>query len=431
MSATTKHNPNQFAVFFKRKSRNMKSVITREGIYFLFVVLVILIGSLIREINPMLLLSAFLCAPLFIAWRMGRRSLKKIRIRRRLPNQVFAGEPFIVHLEANNENRKRWFSFSCWGLVVADRIRPVREHEDENSQAEEKPYEPAVYFEYIRNGKSVRKSYAGRIPQRGRYRVGPFLVQTRFPFGFFRHWFEQTTKEAERDEFCVYPKLGRISSRWQARQHEAVESQQRRRFRPSRITGEFLAVRRWQRGDAKRWIHWRASARHGEPFVRQFEKNQNRDSAILIDLYQNPNETISDDLRQRENFELAISFTATLVSEATKRGGCDLFFAASRPNEDYLAGPVSLPLVENILHRLALAEPDSNDSLGKTLIKSLSQIDPSADLILVTPHSINLTTSSRFDAVRNDPRFRVVLQRLRIVNTSDPALGEFFSMEDF
>ncbi|MDR3197302.1 MAG: DUF58 domain-containing protein [Planctomycetaceae bacterium] len=401
----------------------MKTAISREGIYFLFIVVVILAGSVIREVNPMLLFAAFLCAPLVIAWRLGRRSLRGLQVRRILPMQIFAGEPFIVHLETSNPKPQSRWSLSGWGIVVVDRIQPLR-NDSKEKQEKIKPYEPAVYFEYVPNGQTRKKSYAARLPQRGRYKIGPAMISTRFPFGFFRHWREQPIAHGENTEFCVYPKLGKFSTQWRTRQHEANENQQRNQYRPARVSGEFLGVRRWQRGDSKKWIHWRAWAKHQEPVVRQFEQNQNRDCAVLIDLHQKeePNEI------QRENFELAVSFTATLVSELTRRGGCNLFFSTNTGYNDYLYGPICLPIVESVLYRLALAEPSSEDGLAQTLFKAVSQIDPSAELILITPASLDLQQSPRFRENQADPRFRAIFQRVRIIDTSSSDLETIFSV---
>jgi uncharacterized protein (DUF58 family) len=401
----------------------MKTAFSREGVYFLFIVLVVLIGSIIREVNPMLLFAAFLFAPLIIARRLGRRSLRGLRVQRILPMQIFAGEPFIIYLEATNPRPKNWWSLSSWGVVVVDRIRPIQ-NDDIEKQDKVKPYEPAVYFEYIPNGQTRKKSYAGRLPRRGRYKIGPAMISTRFPFGFFRHWTEQPVSPGETIEFCVYPKLGKLSAQWKTRQHEANESQMRHRYRPARISGEFLGVRRWQLGDSKKWIHWRAWAKHQEPVVRQFEQNQNRDSAVFIDLHQ---EGDFDDI-QYENFELAVSFTSTLVSELTRRGGCNLFFSTNLERNDYLYGPICLPITESILHQLALAEPSREDGLSAALFKSLAQIDPSAELILVTSAPLDLRNSPRFQSNRADPRFRVLLQRLRIIDTSSDELEKVFDI---
>ena len=393
---------------------SMKTAFSREGLYYLFVVFVVMLGAVLREVNPLLLFSVFLCVPLWIAWRLGRRALRGISVKRKLPLQIYAGEPFIVNLEVDNVMTSPQRPISCWGLVVVDRIFPL-------GDAKAKPYEPAVYFEFVPKGEGRRKTYAGRLPQRGRYGVGPLNVSTRFPFGFFRNWFDSTTAESGKSEICVFPKLGKLATNWQTRQHESAESLRRHRFRPSRVSGEFLGVRRWQSGDARKWIHWRASAKHGEPVVRQFEQYQNRDCAVLLDLFQPSKPTAIE----RENFELAVSFTATLVSEITRRGGCSLFFATNK--ENFLTGPVCLPLVENILERLAIVERRLDDDFPELLLETLQNTDPSADLVLVSPQPLDLARSPRFDAVRNDPRFRALFQRLRCVDTSGPELEGFFT----
>lgn len=400
----------------------MKTAITREGVYFLFIVLVILVGSVLREVNPMLLFASLLCAPLPLAWRLGRRSLKGLRIRRKMPMQVFAGEPFVVQLELTNPRRRGRFSIASWGLVVMDRIRLLRQGEN-GGDAEEKPYEPAVYFEYVANEESVRKTYAGRLTQRGRYRIGPIRCATRFPFGFFRSWFEEEAPRDAQSEFCVYPKLGKLASQWRTRHHETMESRQRHRFRPSRLAGEFLGIRRWQRGDAKKWIHWRSWARHQELVVRQFEQHRNRDCAVLLDVYRDESWTEA----RREDFELAVSFAATLVYESTRRGGSDLFFATSDSVDSDLAGAICLPLLETILHKLALVEPQGEDALVPLLLKAVSQVDTNAELILVTSGGLDPARSSRFAEMQNDPRYRAVLQRLRVVDTSQPDLDRIFT----
>jgi len=396
----------------------MKTTFSREGFYYLFIVFVVTLGAILREVNPLLLFSVFLCVPLWMAWRLGRRSLRGIKVKRKLPPRIHAGEPFIMNIEVENDTSARKWPISCWGLVVIDRIFPLG-----NSDTGIKPFEPALYFEFVPSGESRRKTYAGRLPQRGRYGIGPLNISTRFPFGFFRNGFDTKPTEGEKTGICVFPKLGKLAAHWQTRQHEAVENLRRHRFRPSRISGEFLGVRRWQQGDVRKWIHWRASAKHGEPVVRQFEQHQNRDCAVLLDLFQ---PTPLTDI-ERENFELAVSFTATLVSEITRRGGCSLLFATSGSRGKFLSGPVCLPLVETILERLATVDATPQDGLSELLLETLQNTDPSADLVLVSPHSIDWARSPRFDAVHNDPRFRAVFQRLHCVDTSNPNLDRIFT----
>lgn len=399
----------------------MKSSLTREGIYYLFVVSIVLTGSILREVNLMLLLTAFMFVPFVIAWNWGRRSLRHITVRRQFPQRIFAGEPFAVQLEVSKIGKERQRLSSCWGLVIIDFVMPQRRNGNKTGEAG--GYEPAVYFEYLPEKQSRKKTYSARLPQRGRYRIGPVKAETSFPFRMFRHRLDLTVGNSETAEFCVYPKLGKLLPQWKLRQHVASESRQRNRYRPSRITGEFLGVRRWQQGDVQKWIHWRASAKHNEPVVRQFEQHQNRDCAILIDLC-HPGAL---DAVQYENVELAVSFTATLLSEASSRNGCHLFFASSA-QDVFLYDKICLPVIDEALHRLAVAETTPEDHLAAMLLKAVSQSDSDAELILVTPTPLDLYRSERFQSVQDDPRFRSVQHRLRIVDTSSSELELIYTI---
>lgn len=438
----------------------IRTTFTREGVIFLFVAIVFMVGSIVREVNPMLLLAAALFAIIPISGWVGRYSLRGMSVSRRLPERVFVGEPFIVHVvlskycedsckgdsevagefvsskgkskRRGRKTRGRKIAGS-WGIVVSDKIQSLS---GEESEEQNPSYEPAVYFEYVGQGGVIQKSYAGKLSQRGLYKFGRMTISTRFPFGFCRHsmYLYQScfnvqgmehVNTAGGDEFYVFPKIGHLSAKWQTRRTDAAINRQRYRFKPSRGTGEFLGVRQWLPGDTRKWIHWRASAKHGQPFVRQFEVKQNYDCAVLLDLY-------DDGLRfgqvEAGNFELALSFAATLVSEMTRRGGCNLFFATSKPDEEYLSGPICLPLVESVLRRLATTNRESKDNLPKVILEALPQIDPGADIIIISPKPINLANSQRFNTVRNDPRFRNAAQRIKSIDTSNPDFDQYFSL---
>ncbi|MDR0390274.1 MAG: DUF58 domain-containing protein [Planctomycetaceae bacterium] len=453
-----------------------KTALSREGVYFLFVTSIFMIGSIMREVNPMLLLAAALFAVMPTAGWVGRYSLRGVKVQRKLPDRVFVGEPFIVHVELSkqlnnfrynnsdanfnseskveselstqfdidNKNnnldgkkklsnrnskkikRRRKANAGSWAIVVSDKIQSVNNEDNVENLTELMPYEPAIYFEFIEAGNVVHKTYAGKLPQRGQYKFGPVTISTRFPFGFFRHAFCQLEDNGD-DEFYVYPKIGRLSAKWRIRRSEAAINRQRYRFRPNRGTGEFLGVRRWLSGDAKKWIHWRASVKHGQPFVRQFETKQNYDCAVLLDIY--GDRLVDSDRVGIENFELAVSFAATLVSEMTRRGGCNLFFATSKPDEENLSGPICLPLVENVLRRLATTKCESKDNLPRVIIEALAQIDPGADIILISPKPLSLINSPRFNSIRNDPRFRTAIQRIKLVDTSNKEFDQYFSLQ--
>ncbi|MCL2347780.1 MAG: DUF58 domain-containing protein [Planctomycetaceae bacterium] len=394
----------------KRFFTKCHTYICREGVYYSFVILGVLFASLLRQVNAMLLFSSLLVCPLFIAWWLSRRTIRKLKIRRKIPSHVHAGDTFVSQIELTNPRSK----ISSWGVIAEDHIEVV----DSGTGKKQPLHQPAVYFDFVKPNDGKRKSYIGRLPDRGKYRFLPMTLSTRFPCGFFR----STVTEGETAEMYVLPRIGKLAAHWLTRQHDANETVLRKRYRPSRVTGEFLGVRGWQHGDAKRWIHWRASARHDQLVVRQYERHQNRDAAILLDLFQ-PGMTTPI---VEENVELAVSFAATLASEIIRRGGCNLTFGTFQEKIELYGGPSAAPLLEQILERLAVLKIMKEDRLAELLFETLTVSDPNADLILVTHQPLNFNESKRFHVFKNDPRLRVIAQRVRLVDTSDSGFDQIF-----
>jgi uncharacterized protein (DUF58 family) len=331
--------------------------------------------------------------------------------------QIFAGESFIVGIEATNSRPSKNLSLSCWGLVVIDRIRRL-------SSTQEKPYEPAVYFSYVPNGQTRQQSYAGCLPQRGRYQFEQVQVSTRFPFGFFRSKFDQLPNK-KASEFFVYPKIGKLSNRWKSRRRKANESMQRFRYQPSRQIGDFFGVRPWQHGDTKKEIHWRASAKHQAPVVRQYELQQNQDCTVILDLHHDGEWTDA----HRENFELAVSFAATLVSDLARHNDGNIFFGTNKDPAESVFAPLGFAALDQILQRLTFAAPSKEDRLGETLLKIPSHHE--SEIIFVTINPMDVQTSSRFKDLGEDAlfsRYSGLLKRFHVINTSDEELAEFFGV---
>lgn len=409
-----------------------KTVICREGVYYLVVVLIILIGSILREVNLLLLFASLLACPLYLSWRLARKVVSDLEIKRRMPGQIFAGDVFYVQFELFNLRKK----LSAWAIVIEDTIRHSNSNHIEldpakkTKQRKSRPLRPVVYFEHVPAGEFRKKSYAGRLPSRGRYIIGPKTISTRFPFGFFRC----SITDTETTEFTVFPRLGTLSSVWRAKQHEADESVRRRKFRSSRSSGEFLGVRKWQQGDIRKWIHWRASAKHNQLVVRQFEQHQNRDVAILLDNYHSVEKCTLD----IENIELAISFTATIINDISHRGGSNLTFATFRKKNvengdsnmtEIRSGAISAPLLEGIFEMLAVLETETNDGIHDLLLETLINTDANTDILLISHAPIDFR-SERFESLRNDPRFRALGQRIRIIDTSSSEFDDLFRIYD-
>ncbi|MCL2625085.1 MAG: DUF58 domain-containing protein [Planctomycetaceae bacterium] len=396
----------------KRSAPNIRTFFCREGIWYSLVIAFAFFAALLKQVNATMLFTSLLVCPLFISLWLSRRILLKLAVKRSVPLRIHAGDTFVTQLELSNPRDK----ISAWGIIIEDDIAVM-----ESGTGDDQPnYRPAVYFDYVRANDSKRKSYIGRLPERGRYRFGKITLSTRFPCGFFRSSVDLDIET----EMLVLPKIGTLAAGWMTRQHEASETVLHRRLRPSRVTGEFLGVRGWQHGDTKRWIHWRASARHDQLVVKQYEQHQNHDAAILLDLYCPANKTpqFADDM------ELAVSFAATLAADIIRRGGCNLTFGAFQETTEIFHGPSNTALLDQILDRLAVLRLSSTDCLADMLAEALANTEPNADLILISPTSVDFTDMTRFGKLKNDPRLRTLMQRVRIVTTSDEAFDKIFNV---
>lgn len=90
---------------------------------------------------------------------------------------------------------------------------------------------------------------------------------------------------------------------------------------PSRQTGsgiDFYGLREYQMGDPRRWINWRASARHDQRlFVNQFEQERIADVGIILDARQQSNIVMENG---KSLFEYSVRATGAL-SEALLNDG--------------------------------------------------------------------------------------------------------------
>ena len=223
----------------------------------------------------------------------------------------------------------------------------------------------------------------------------------------------------------VYPRLGRLTRQWRARQHEWFEGTHRRERRHGQVSGDFYGVRPWRSGDATRFIHWRSSARHGALVIRQFEQHRNRDLAVLVDLWQ-PERPRPADL---ENVELAVSFAATVIGDACRSGGGALWMGTNTDADEDILGPASALLMQHAMEHLAVAEAASGDGLPGLFERALAAVQPGTEIILVTTRAVDLADARRFPILIGDAKRRSPAQSVRVVNTAEAALRDYFEAE--
>lgn len=387
-------------------AKPFRTTICRETWYYLAVLAIVAGAAMFREINLLLVLAGMIAGPLWLSWRMVGANLRGLRVSRRMPHGITAGDLLIINVELANSRRR-----GAWAVVVEDQIR----------RAGRDPLQPKVYFPYLGGRQETQQTYRGRLTERGLYEVGPLRLSTRFPFGLLR----RTTTAARSESLVVFPRLGRLTQAWLARHHEAFEGAEQRQQRFARVEGPFYGVRYWRNGDARRSIHWRSSARRGQLVVRQYEQPHNRDVAVLVELWQ---PAAADEIA-RDYVELALSFAATIVADVCRKGNANVTLATTANPEEILAGPASPALVRDCMRQLATAEADSRDRLP-ALVESFHQrVAQSNEIVLVSTRDVELDDPRRFGRLAQDPSLAATLRRIRVINAASPTLARYFQVE--
>lgn len=123
----------------------------------------------------------------------------------------------------------------------------------------------------------VRWRQASVCNRRGQYRLGPWEIQSGDPFGIFR----VSRRYEATEEIIIHPPI-----------HSALpiplppgraDGRTRSRERSAQATVNVATVRDYHILDPFHWIHWPTTARKGELYVRQFERDAAGDIWLVLD----------------------------------------------------------------------------------------------------------------------------------------------------
>lgn len=323
--------------------------ICTAGWYFLLVLSFIIGGAIFRGANLLIVLVGLMTAPLLLNWRLTVATVQRLSVRRRLPHRVCAGDPLVVELALTNCRRL----LGSWVMAAQDRI------ELEGPAGKTFRTTVEAVFPSVPAGKTARAGYRVELSRRGRYRFGPLLVSTRFPFGLL----EAAVRVDRCDTILVCPRVGRLIGNWQELVESHRDGTRRSHRRRGPTEGDYYGLREFRPGDTMRMIHWRTSAKLGELAVRLLERQRNRDVAVLLDLW-HPHEPQQEDL---DRIELAVSLAATVVSDLCRRGGSRLLVGGADLRVEPRLLPASHLLLSEVLEHLAAVQGDNRDRLTPAL----------------------------------------------------------------
>ncbi len=325
--------------------------------------------------NLLFLILSFLAAALVVGFVVGNFCLKKLDVKMRFPETIFAGEttPILVSLH----NRKRIFpTFSVVAQVRGkERERSVLFSELKQMLPEkwaDKITRPPIvkhtldYFVHIPRRRTAENKAEHVFQKRGRFIIKDFELSTKFPFGFFRH---RRRLSAQETEIIIFPKLAPIEAETSDLPIEIGKLITNKKG----LGQDLLGMRDYQPLDDLRRVDWKATARTRRLIVREFSAEDDQRVTVIFDSrLPNDQNDVKLSLRERieaeqkggnaapvsERFEKGVSQTASLLAHFTGEQAEIRLIINDQIGE---FGIGAIHLNEN-LKRLALVEPNFDEA---------------------------------------------------------------------
>ena len=386
---------------------------TRAGLVYFGVWVGLLAAGLHQQGNLILLVAGMAAGPLVASYFVSAAMVRKVRVTRRSPTYVFAGDPLAIDYTLANQRR----STAILALTVDDRLSPV-----DGGVPLASPLTPRVTFARVARGLSQRIRWEGAAPVRGRYEFQNLDLVTGSPFGLI----ERRLVVSEPGSILVYPRIGRLTRRWNQFHRESTQTKKGRRHDRTAQQQEYHGLREYRAGDSPRWIHWRTTARIGKPMVKEFEQQNDQDLTILLDPWL-PRTKVTP--QQREALESAIRFVATVCLESCRELGKRLVLGWTGPSPGVRQGPASAKLLHEMLEHLAVMRPATEGSISGLFDALPPSVLRESILVIVSTRPINLVDEAERSARLAGGTARGLASRVLLLDASRGDLNDLIQFD--
>ena len=211
------------------------------------------------------------------------------------------------------------------------------------------------------------------LTRRGHFRIEPLHIRTGDPFGFF----EASATVGQGISTVVYPRLEPLP-RWRL-PSAALEGSHSSPVRTLQTTPIATSIRPYAPGDAMNRISWKATARHGEIQVKEFDLEQTADAWIILDLQRGIQTGHGDESTTEAAVRVAASIADHALQEnravgMTVNAGRAASLAPDRGSRQHL----------KIMQLLAAVEADGSAALVETLVTSVGRLRRGMTAVVIT-----------------------------------------------
>jgi uncharacterized protein (DUF58 family) len=314
-------------VAFERLRQTFHYEVTKAGVVYVLVTLLIGIAALNTGNNLLYIVVAAMLAAILVSGVVSALVLRGLELDVRLPEHMFAGRSVVGRIALRNPRR--------FLPAFSIRVVPARQHRDKKirrqwrwerttftfplNRAPEDQwvrmrdwkvrrvdvappapgiFEGMVYFPFLPPKAELAADLELRFERRGRYCESSFGVATRFPFAFLT----KTRDVALQREILVYPAIEPPDELFEILPLVRGEWESFVRGRGS----DLYRIREYMPEDSARHVDWKATAKSGSLKVREFSREDERKLCIVFD---NPSAgTVSE-----RAYERAVNLAASLA----------------------------------------------------------------------------------------------------------------------
>ncbi|MGA9392446.1 MAG: DUF58 domain-containing protein [Candidatus Sulfotelmatobacter sp.] len=365
-------------VAMERLRQTFHYEVTRVGVIYVLVTLVIGIAALNTGNNLLYIVVAAMLAAILVSGMVSALVLRSLELDVRLPEHVFAGRPLVGRIVLRNTRRvvpsfsirvvparrekkirKEWrwepttfvFPLNRPPQNQWVRLRDYRVRRVELPGAPPGIFEGMIYFPYLPAKTELAADLELVFDRRGRYCESSFGVATRFPFAFLT----RTRHVPLQREIIVYPPIEPPDELFEILPLVRGEWESFVRGRGS----DLYRIREYLPEDSARHVDWKATAKSGSLKVREFSREDERKLCIVFD--NPPAGLISDAAHER-----AVNLAASLAWHFSSQDNEVSFFIPGQGRHKDL---------HEFLAQLAVIEPLEASRGGQSLRTGMQKKD--------------------------------------------------------
>jgi uncharacterized protein (DUF58 family) len=340
------------------------------GLVFVAMMLFMGLAAINSQANLLFGVFGLMIGILIVSYFISHMVLRKLRVRRVVPDHGVVARAMPVSYEFHNEKRF-WPSLSVC-LSELDGVDGFTK-------------QPMCYMLHAAPGMTAVVPTELIPRRRGLHDLEQYQLSTSFPFGFIK----RAVASRHKDRLLVLPAMAEVDRRLLNQCRSAEKTGAMMRPKPGG-QDEFYGVKEHRTGESPRWIYWKRSARGSGTLVsKQMTQVSPPRIVLLVDTYL-PDRSIEHHAR----IEKTIAMAGSLASAALDDGLAVGLYAWSgdwigvhptrgkRQREDILS----------VLARLTMNVSQDSQQL---LDQSGSFLKPGTTAVLVTPRDVQVGLAER------------------------------------